>query len=145
MLLLEAQGHIEGAFTLGSRAQRNHNPTNMIAGEEANRFGATGSDGEFAIFPDWPTGWKAAQKWWSVPAKLQRGPVKGFPFTDPNGTTLGGGYLGATLAQCIYRFAPPSSNNTEAYIAFLIANVPGLLRTTVITADLLQIPLVAPE
>ncbi len=40
----------------GSRSYRNNNPGNLEYGDFAKRHGAIGSDGRFAIFPDYETG-----------------------------------------------------------------------------------------
>jgi hypothetical protein len=40
----------------GARGDRNNNPGNIEYGAFARAHGATGSDGRFAIFPDWNTG-----------------------------------------------------------------------------------------
>jgi hypothetical protein len=140
----------EGFNIVGSRPYRDNNPLDLMWCAEAKRFGAThgdllggphsfeGSDG-FAVFPDAPTGWRAGKWWLSVPAIFHNGLVPGH-YLDPNGKTLVAGYLGATFAQLIYRFAPPSQNNTEAYIAGCISRCPGLTRSTIITHDLLETP-----
>jgi hypothetical protein len=48
-------------FTGGSRAWRNNNMGNMNYASEAKSNGAIGTDGRFAIFPDYATG-RAAEK-----------------------------------------------------------------------------------
>jgi hypothetical protein len=150
MTLLQSMSISEGFPILGTRPHINNNPLDLMWGAEAKSFGAThgdrpggphsfdGFDG-FAVFPDAVTGWRAAIRWLSVPAHFHKGPLPGF-FLDPNGTTLVGGYLGATFAQAINRFAPPNENNTEIYISSNIARVPGLTRGTIITRELLQTP-----
>lgn len=45
----------------GSRAWRNYNPGNVEAGSTADKAGAIGSDGRFAIFPDEATGQAAME------------------------------------------------------------------------------------
>jgi hypothetical protein len=50
-----------------------------------------------------------------------------------------GGYLGATLAQVIYRFAPPNENDTAAYLSYVEAAT-GINRTEPITLEMLAIP-----
>jgi hypothetical protein len=150
MNLIESMGVSEGFPVAGSRPQRNNNRLDLMWGSEAKSFGALrgdrpgtphsflGYDG-FAVFPDVKTGDEAAQKWLSIPAKFHQGPLPGF-FTDPNGTTLVSGYLGATFAQVIYRFAPPNQNNTELYISSNCERVPSLTRETIITAEWLVLP-----
>lgn len=44
-----------------TRGDRNNNPGNMEFGAFARAHGATGSDGRFAVFPDWATGAAAQQ------------------------------------------------------------------------------------
>ena len=45
----------------GNLQWRNNNPTSIVAGPIAEGVGAIGSDGKFAIFPDYETGRKAAK------------------------------------------------------------------------------------
>ncbi len=152
--LLQAMAHQEGwggTEPDGSpnRPTANHNPLDLIWSAESKSFGALrgdrtapgGLDGYsgMSVFPDTATGFRAAQRWLSVPAKFHQGAVEGFPFTDPNGTTLVGGYLGATLAQIVYRFAPPNENNTLAYLAY-VESATGILRTQTVTAEMLALP-----
>jgi hypothetical protein len=56
-----APGSGSGGGTGGTRGDRNNNPGNIKYGQFAIAHGATGSDGAFAIFPDWATG-SAAQE-----------------------------------------------------------------------------------
>jgi hypothetical protein len=156
MTWLQAQsvgeGYYNGALEVieGGRPARNNNPLDLRWGAEAEGFGATHGDevneegykgyAGFAVFPDPKTGFRAAQRWLSVPARFFRGPVAGYPFTDPNGTTLVGGYLGATLAQVCYRFTPPGdNNNTEAYLNGNCERS-GYNRTDILTEAMLQTP-----
>jgi hypothetical protein len=48
-----------GANRNATRGDRNNNPGNIEYGPWAKAHGATGSDGRFAIFPDWDTGAQA--------------------------------------------------------------------------------------
>ena len=132
MVLIEAMAHQEGYF--GSdpevRPRRNNNPLDLIYGTESRSFGAKGGDPEFAIFPDAITGWRAGARWLSVPARFDR---------EGN---LAGGYLGAKLRQVIFRFAPPSQNNSQAYLDYVCENT-GYTEDTVLTAAMLQLPEVA--
>lgn len=77
----------------GTRAWRNNNPGNIEAGDYANSLGAVGSDGRFAVFPSYDTGRKAKEK---------------LLFEGKN-------YKDKTLKEAIYRYAPPSENNSEMY------------------------------
>ena len=124
---LQAVATMEGFYESGSRPARNLNPGDLEYNDESIRFGATGTDGRFAIFPDVETGWKALQRWFSIPARFDR-----------NGNLIGG-YLGATLAQAIHRFAPPSENNTANYILY-VAKETGLAQTAMLTEAILQTP-----
>jgi hypothetical protein len=155
MTWLQAQSVGEGYYNdaleviEGGRPARNSNPLDLRWSTEAEAFGATHGDitvlngykgfGGFAVFPDARTGFRAAQRWLSVPAKFHQGPVPGL-YLDPNGTTLVGGYLGATIAQVCYRFTPPSDgNNTESYIAGNCSRS-GIPRTAILTEAMLQTP-----
>jgi hypothetical protein len=137
MTFLQAGATEEGWYVHGSRPQRNNNPGDLIWGPEAHAFGATHGDIEsetgyagyagFAVFPDEKTGWRAYQRWYSVPAKF-------------NGAgELIAGYLGATIVQAIYRFAPPSGNNSALYTKNVCENC-GQSPTTRLTSELLATP-----
>lgn len=78
----------------GSRNWRNNNPGNIEYGPYAKSQGAVGSDGRFAIFPSYEAG-RAAKE---------------------NLLFNTSGYQGKTIAGAISRYAPPSENNTNAYI-----------------------------
>lgn len=124
MNILTAMAHMEGFFVTGTRPQRNNNPLDLSWGPEAEKFGATGGDPRFAIFPDAATGWEAGRRWLSVPAKF-----------DSNGNLVGG-YMGATVEQAINRFAPPVENDTANYVTYVCQAV-GCAPTDVLTAELL--------
>lgn len=86
----------EGFFKPGTLAQRNNNPGNLRAG-----VGQTGTDANgYAIFPDVQTGWDALY----------------------NQIALDAG-RGATLQSFIYKYAPPSENNTQNYLGFLVSQL----------------------
>ncbi len=92
---VDAQGHDvirEG----GSRAWRNNNPGNIRKGSFANSAGAIGDDGAFAIFPDYKTGLKAV-------VTLLRSTA----------------YTSLTLVDAVFKYAPPSENNSASYAQFL--------------------------
>lgn len=80
----------------GSRSWRNNNPGNIRRGNFADAHGAIGDDGAFAIFPDEPIGFKAI-------VSLLRTPT----------------YSALTLEGAINRYAPPSENQTSAYVKFV--------------------------
>jgi hypothetical protein len=87
----------EGFYAKGKTpnvAQRNNNPGNIKYGDFAKRHGATGTDGTFAIFPDVGTGRAALDALLASPA-----------------------YAGLSTDQIIQKYAPPSENDTGAYIA----------------------------
>lgn len=79
----------------GTRAWRNNNPGNIEYGNFAKSQGAIGTDGRFAIFPDYETG-RAAKE------KLLFGTNS---------------YKDLTLSSAINRYAPSFENNTSAYIS----------------------------
>jgi hypothetical protein len=78
----------------GARNWRNNNPGNIEFGDFSRRFGAIGTDGRFAIFPSYQAG-KAAKE--------------ALIFEGRN-------YRDLNIGQAITRYAPPSENNTAAYI-----------------------------
>ncbi|MFD6319881.1 phage tail tape measure protein [Methylorubrum thiocyanatum] len=84
----------------GSRSWRNNNPGNIEYGPFARSMGATGTDGRFAVFPDYKSGRNAQEK---------------LLFEGKN-------YANLTLAQAIRRWAPASENNVPAYIAAMGAD-----------------------
>jgi hypothetical protein len=100
--LLDAMQEHEGYFP-GSRSSRNNNPGNIEAGSFTAAHGATGSDGRFAIFPDYATG-RAAQE-----ALLFES----------------AGYKNLTLPAAIGKWAPAGENDVPAYIAAMNANKPS--------------------
>lgn len=124
---LQTIAQMEGYYVAGSRPARNMNPGDLEYGDESIRFGATGTDGRFAIFPDAETGWKALQQWLSIPAKF-----------DSQGNLVGG-YLGATIQQAIWRFAPPNENNSAGYLQYIVDKT-GLAPHQLLTEDVLQTP-----
>ena len=88
--------HEEGYFAKTkspNRPQRNNNPGDIEYGAFAKAHGATGTDGRFAIFPDYETGHNA------LLALLNTK-----------------GYKDLTLAQAITRLGPPNENDTAGYI-----------------------------
>lgn len=101
MNILEAIAKQEGFDVPGSRAQRNHNPGNIVYGTFATHHGATGEDrdgihpGEpgFAVFPDDMIGFRALASLLAAPR-----------------------YNKLTIREAIYIYAPPEDNDTAAYI-----------------------------
>lgn len=82
----------------GTRSWRNNNPGNISYGEFARQEGAIGTDGRFAIFPSADVGRQAQ--------------------VDLLRTSK---YQALSIAQAITRWAPPSENDSEAYIAAVIS------------------------
>jgi hypothetical protein len=78
---------------VGTRAWRNNNPGNIEYGPFAQKYGAVGTDGRFAVFPSVEAGRKAQE------ALL---------FDSPS-------YKNLTVGQAISRYAPPSENDSGAY------------------------------
>lgn len=81
----------------GPRGIRNNNPGNIKAGKFAAEMGAVGSDGTFAIFRTPEDGLNALRE---LMTRYKSG-----------GTD--------TVSSIISKFAPPSENNTQSYIASL--------------------------
>jgi hypothetical protein len=91
----------------GTRAWRNNNPGNIEYGEFAKSRGSIGTDGRFAVFATYEDGRNAKRSLlWDTK-----------------------GYAGKTIAEAINRYAPPSENNTNAYIAQVAASL-GVPATT---------------
>lgn len=80
-----------------TRGARNNNPGNIEYGAFARKYGATGSDGRFAIFPDMASGARAMAA--LLGSYQQRG-------VD-------------TIDEIVERWAPSFENNTSAYKQFL--------------------------
>lgn len=118
MTLLEAIARQEGWLQPTSRCRRNHNPGNIRYGQFACSHGATGTDGVFAIFPDDATGFAAMS------------------------SLLGAAYRGLTLAQAIAKWAPPTENNTQQYVAD-VSDWTGIAPDTELTVDMLRPPVEA--
>lgn len=87
----------------GARNWRNNNPGNIEFGPFAQRMGAIGSDGRFAIFPDFETGRRAKAA---------------LIFEGKN-------YKDLSLTDAISRYAPPTENDTGAYQRSVLASVGG--------------------
>lgn len=76
----------------GTRAWRNNNPGCIRPGSIADAYGAIGSAGGFAVFPDEQTGIDA---------------ITGLLLSDK--------YCNKTIGSALYSYAPPFENNTVAY------------------------------
>lgn len=144
MLLLQSMSKQEGYGIAGARPTRNNNPLDLMYGDEAIRFGATGADGRYAKFDTSTWGWYAAGRWLHIPAHFTAvDPGDGRPL-GPSGYLIGG-YLGATLKQVIFRFCPKGdgANDPQAYLDTVIKNTTTprtLTEDTILTADLLTVP-----
>lgn len=88
----------------GTRNWRNNNPGNLEYGNYSISMGAIGTDGRFAVFPNYAAGRTAKEKL----------------------IFEGNGYKGLTLMQMITRYAPPSENNTTWYQSMVMAAVGGI-------------------
>lgn len=77
----------------GDRSARNNNPGNLEMGPRAERFGAIGDDGRFAVFDDPKQGLAAMQD------------------------LLFSANINKTIEQAITSYAPPNENNTKGYIS----------------------------
>jgi hypothetical protein len=86
-------------YAPGTLAYTNNNPGNLVY---AGQAGATPGAGGFAAFPTYQAGLNALDN--QITLDATRG-------TDVNGNPT------TTLAQFITSYAPPSENNTAAYIA----------------------------
>jgi uncharacterized protein (TIGR02594 family) len=95
VLYVDAEGR-EMLRQGGSRSWRNNNPGNIREGSFAELSGAIGDDGAFAIFPDESVGFNA------IVALLRSAT-----------------YSRLTLREAIFRYAPPSENNSSRYVDFV--------------------------
>lgn len=102
----------------GARNWRNNNPGNIEYGQFAISKGAIGSDGRFAIFPDYDAGRKAKESLIFEGDGGQKLSTKG-----DYGAGLG--YRNKTLTQAIAAYAPKEENNTAAYQSAVLASVGG--------------------
>ena len=89
---------------IGNRNWRNNNPGNVEFGSFTQKHGALSGDPRFAIFPTYEAGRNAKRE---------------LIFQGKNYTNL-------SLSQAIARYAPPSENNTNAYIAGVLGAVGGI-------------------
>lgn len=92
--------------TSGARAWRNNNPGNLIISDFSKRHGAIGDDGRFAVFPTMEHGIKALyallKSWGNL-----------------------------SLQKAIYKYAPPSENNSKAYLAKVVSALKTKSSTTI--------------
>lgn len=93
-LLAEAIKQHEGWFP-GSRSYRNNNPGNLMYAGQAGAIGA--DDAGFAIFDSYQDGWNALLNQLQLYAER-----------------------GLTIGQMLEIYAPPSDNDTQAYIQSVV-------------------------
>lgn len=122
MTFMEAIATQEGWNVLTSRPRRNNNPGDIEWGKFAQAHRADsvetpiGSEpARFAHFPDATTGFQAMKALLQTPA-----------------------YAGLSVASAIYKWAPPSENNSAQYVAN-VCRWAGCSPTDIIDS-LLQIP-----
>ena len=98
----------------GTHAFRDNNPGNMKAGAFAQVNGSVGTDGVFAVFSS-----------------------SGAGFLALNALLSGPSYQNLTVDQAIYRYAPPSENDTGAYQTTIrtAVGVTGNTRMSALNAD----------
>lgn len=100
----------------GTLAWRENNPGNLSCGSFAYSNGAIGCNGRWAIFPDYDTGNQAMQN------------------------LLTQNYGNSTISQMLYHYAPPSENDTGAYLRYITAGagVPASTRINSLSASQLS-------
>lgn len=81
-----------------TKCQRNNNPLNLRFAQQRESTGAD-EDG-FAVFPSAPAGWRAAVR----QIKLDQG-------------------RGLTIRQFLFKFAPPSENDTLNYLRYVLKEI----------------------
>lgn len=103
----------------GARNWRNNNPGNIEAGKFAEKHGAIGSDGRFAIFPSYEAGRNAKEK-------LIFDGAGGKQLSTKADYGAGLGYKDKLLTQAIAAYAPPEDkNNLPAYQRAVLDSVGG--------------------
>jgi hypothetical protein len=114
----EAIARQEGWLIPTSRCRRDNNPGNIRYDFYAQSvLGATGDDGGYAIFPSAQAGYYAMSK------------------------LLTDNYVGLTVDAAISKWAPEADNNpTSGYIANVCAWT-ALTPSTILTAEMLQPPI----
>lgn len=114
------KGYTDVEYTDGTRDRvvgnlnvRNNNPGNIEFGDLAQKYGAVGTDGRFAVFPDYETGRKAQE------ALLFESGV----------------YSGKTIGSAIAKYAPAGDgNNNPAAYANSVAAALGVSVNTPLAA-----------
>jgi hypothetical protein len=107
----QAIATVEGYFTSGTIANRNNNPGNLRDQTGTIYPSLPHDSGGFVIFPTAQAGWDALQN--DLTIKANRG---------------------MTITQTISAWAPPSENNTSAYIASVSAQTGLSPDTPLLTA-----------
>lgn len=91
---------MEGFFKPGSRAAVNNNPGNLWDGSRRIWPHLPHDDKGFVIFPSQDAGWRALERQVELDASRRH-----------------------TLETFLFKYAPPSENNTENYIRFVSQRV----------------------
>ncbi|MGA8884699.1 MAG: hypothetical protein WB445_14015 [Acinetobacter sp.] len=102
----------------GNRNWRNNNPGNIEFGDLAKKHRALGTDGRFAIFPDYSSGRRAKEDLIFESNRARKLGTRG-----DYGKGLG--YKNKTLMQAIASYAPVEENNTARYQRAVLAAVNG--------------------
>jgi hypothetical protein len=113
MTFLEAVAAYEGFGVAGAIPTRNNNPGDLCAGRFTSAHGADGVDARaprFAHFPDAAAGFAAMR------------------------ALLRARYVGLTVRDALMTYAPPSENNTAAYIDYVCKRT-GLRPGDVLTEE----------
>lgn len=95
----------------GTRAWRNHNPGNIEFGKFAQKHGAIGTDGRFAVFPSYQSG---------------RNAKTALLFQSSS-------YKDLSISQALNRYAPPNENDTNAYVG-AVAGAIGVDASTALSS-----------
>lgn len=130
------EGFCDGNYQVltDKRPGRNNNPLDLEWNAETQSFGATSGDPRFAVFPDLETGWNAGRRWLSVKARYETVPTS---LMYPKGRRLAHGYLGATIEEVVFRFAPTNENNSMSYLRNICA-FSEITPDTILTTELLN-------
>jgi len=103
----------------GHRNWRNNNPGNITYGKFTKSQGAIGTDGRFAIFASMEDGYKAQIA-----------------------LLTSSKYRNLSLTQAIYKWAPPSENNSFVYVNYIVKETrlnPGILMSSFNSRELMGI------
>ncbi len=98
-----------------TRARRNNNPVNLRFAGQREAIGK--DEAGFAIFPDVYAGWRAAMAQILLDARR-----------------------GLSIREYIYKFAPPSENDTEGYLSFVLKRMGGRVENDQVKLSRLSLP-----